>query len=70
MPADFHFRLIEQTGHTSEVSAGGTGGSCLLLTVKQGHLRLDGGSLHQGAHHHRQILLELLPQNLAHSRPG
>lgn len=42
----------------------------MLLTVEEGHLRLDGCSLHQGAHHHRQILLKLLPQDLTHPGPG
>lgn len=44
--------------------------SVASLTVEQGHLGLDGGRLHQRAHHHRQVLLELLPQDLAHSGPG
>lgn len=44
--------------------------SVVLLTVEQGHLRLDGGRLHQGAHHHRQVLLKLFTQDFAHPGPG
>lgn len=40
------------------------------LTVQQGDLWLDGGCLHQGAHHHWEVLLEVLAQDLAHPGPG
>lgn len=39
------------------------------LTIEESHFRFDGGGLHQRTHHHRQVLLELLPQDLTHARP-
>ena len=39
------------------------------LTVYHSNLRLERGSLQHRPHDHREVLLELFPQDLAHSRP-
>ena len=41
-----------------------------MLTIQEGHFWFNGGSLHKGAHHNRQVLLELLPQDLTHASPS